>query len=58
MYTIMLFLTQCNLEKLIYIFDFLFSQHVSALAGHHQVFLLMLELLNCIDYHFLTSHVP
>jgi hypothetical protein len=36
----------------------LFSQHVSALAGHHQVFLLMVKLLNCTEYHFLTSHVP
>jgi hypothetical protein len=28
------------------------SQHVSALAGHHQVLLFMLKLSNCIAYHF------
>jgi hypothetical protein len=39
-------------RKLICIFSFLFSQHVSALAGRHLVFLLMLKLLNCIECHF------
>jgi hypothetical protein len=39
-------------RKLIYIFSFLSSQHVSALAGHHQVLLFMLKLSNCIAYHF------
>jgi hypothetical protein len=39
-------------RKLICIFSFLFSQHVSALAGHHQVLLFMLKLLNSIAYHF------
>jgi hypothetical protein len=39
-------------RKLICTFSFLFSQHVSALAGHYQVLLLMLKLLNCIEYHF------
>jgi hypothetical protein len=39
-------------RKLICIFSFLFSQHVSALAGHHQVLLFVLKLSNCIAYHF------
>jgi hypothetical protein len=33
------------------IFSFLSSQHILALAGHHQVLLFMLKLLNCIEYH-------
>jgi hypothetical protein len=36
----------------------LFSQHVSTLVDHHQVFIHMLKLLNCIEYNFITSHVP
>jgi hypothetical protein len=39
-------------KKLICIFSFLFSQHVSALADHHQVLHFMLKLSNCIAYHF------
>jgi hypothetical protein len=39
-------------RKLIRIFSFLSSQHVSALAGHHHVLLFMLKLLNGIEYHF------
>jgi hypothetical protein len=39
-------------RKLICIFSFLLSQHVLALAGHHQVLLFMLKLSNCIAYHF------
>jgi hypothetical protein len=35
-------------RKLVCIFSFLSSQHVSALAGHHQVLLCMLKLSNCI----------
>jgi hypothetical protein len=38
-------------RKLICIFSFLFSQHVSALAGHHQVLLFMLKLSNSIAYY-------
>jgi hypothetical protein len=41
-----------QLTKLICIFSFLFSQHVSALAGHHQVLLFMLKLLKCTECHF------
>jgi hypothetical protein len=39
-------------RKLVCIFSFLFSQHVSALVGHHQVLLFMLKLLKCIEYNF------
>jgi hypothetical protein len=40
-------------RNLICIFSFLLSsQHVSALAGHYQVLLFMLKLLNCIEYNF------
>jgi hypothetical protein len=39
-------------RKLICIFSFLFSQQVSALAGHHQVLLFTLKLSNCNAYHF------
>jgi hypothetical protein len=41
-----------QLRRLICIFSFLFSQHVSALAGHHKVLLFMLKLSNCTEYHF------
>jgi hypothetical protein len=40
-------------RKLFCMFSFLLSsQHVSALAGHHQVLLFMLKLSNCTAYHF------
>jgi hypothetical protein len=39
-------------RKLICILSLLFSQHVSAPAGHHQVLLFMLKLSICIAYHF------
>jgi hypothetical protein len=38
-------------RKLVCIFSFLSSQHVSALAGHHQMLLFMLKLSNSIAYH-------
>jgi hypothetical protein len=39
--------------KFICIFTFLlYTQHVSALAGHHQLLLFMLKLSNCIAYNF------
>jgi hypothetical protein len=39
-------------RKVICTFSYLFSQHVSAVPGHHQALLLMLKLSNCIAYHF------
>jgi hypothetical protein len=45
-------------RNLICIFSFLFSQHVSALAGHDQVLPFMLKLSNCIEYRFYLVLLP